>query len=476
MNVMIVFWLILPPVLMFASSFMHGSALARRLLPWTNLLMFIGIVQLFLLPKPVALWDGLLVADRLDTFVLLISSLVGVAVSLALMTLNRRVAILMRDYDRFYRFFGLFWLGLIMAILSSHMGLYWIGLEMATLSTVYMIRTNSTELARRQAWNYMIVGTIAISLVLFGIILIYASAKGALGEAAMRFDVLAAHAPQIGQPLLFELGLAMVMLGLMIKLGFFPMNLWLPNIERAAFYPVAALFSGILEGAVMLGFFRFVEVAQGLGDTHLQWIVVAFVLLTLLVVAALIFHVKDLMRLFALSGIEHMALIALFWVSGAKFAALLHLAAHTFLKPGLFLAAGVLEQQGRYRFRGALTGFCDGRGRLFAWLVTLMMLALIGLPPSPLFFSELYGFGALTTQATPQAPGLLLVALAALGLLAVIFYKFVELWQRMRFENAPVEAPKRVYANELAAQLLFAAATLALLWPGSLAWLREVVA
>ncbi len=476
MTSLIIFWLVLPPLLMFAASFMHASSAARRFLPWTNLLMFIGIVQLFMLPKPVALWDGLLVADRLNTFVLLISSLVGLAVSLALLTLNRRVTILMKDYDRFYRFFGLFWLGLIVAILSSHMGLFWIGLEMATLSTVYMIRTNSSEPARREAWNYMIVGTIAISLVLFGIILIYASAKGALGEAAMRFDVLAAHAQQIGQPLLFELGLGMVMLGLMIKLGFFPMNLWLPNIERAAFYPVAALFSGILEGAVMLGFFRFVEVAQALGDTHLSWIIITFVLLTLLVVSALIFHVKDLMRLFALSGIEHMALIALFWVSGAKFAALLHLAAHTFLKPGVFLAAGVLEQQGRYRFRGALTGFEDGRGKLFALLVTLMMLALIGLPPSPMFFSELYGFGGLIAQASPQAPGLLLVALAALALLAVIFYKFVEIWQRMRFQAAPVEGAKRVYVNELAALLLFAAATLVLLWPGSFAWLREVVA
>ena len=476
MTDMILLWLALPPVLMIAASFMHHSSAARRFLPWTNLLMFIGIVQLFLLDKPVVLWNGLLVADRLNTFVLLISSLVGLAVWLAGLSLNRRVAILMKEYDRFYRFFGLFWLGLMVAILSSHMGLFWIGLELATLSTVYMIRTSSTEPARREAWNYMIVGTIAISLVLFGIILIYASAKDALGEDAMQFAVLMAHAQQIDQPLLFVLGLGMVMLGLMIKLGFFPMNLWLPNIERAAFYPIAALFSGILEGAVMLGFFRFVEIAQAVGDTHLQWIVITFVLLTLLVVAALMYHVKDLMRLFALSGIEHMALIALFWVSGAKFAAVLHLAAHTFLKPALFLATGVLEQQGRYRFRGALTGFFDARGKVFVLLVTLMMLALIGLPPSPMFFSELYGFGGLIAQASPQAPALLLVAALALALIAIIFYKFVEIWQRMRFLDAPVDAPKQVYANELAALLLFAAATLALLWPSSFIWLKEVVA
>ncbi len=40
-------------------------------------------------------------------------------------------------------------------------------------------------------------------------------------------------------------------------MGFFPMNLWLADIERASFYPVAALFSGILESAIIIGFLDF---------------------------------------------------------------------------------------------------------------------------------------------------------------------------------------------------------------------------
>ena len=302
---------------------------------------------------------------------LLVSSIVGIGVTLALLTLERHVKVSLRAYRRFYRFFALFWIGLIFSILSNRMGIYWIGLELATLSTVYMIKTNATPAAHKEAWNYMIVGAIAISLVLFGIILIYASAKPILGEDAMRFDLLLAHAHEIPSPFLFEIGFAITTVGMFVKMGFFPMNLWLANIERASFYPVAALFSGILESAIIVGFFRFSKVAMAVNGDHLFIFVFVYTILTIFIVSFLIFRAKDFMRLFSLSGIEHMALIALFWVSGAPFAALLHFGAHAFLKPALFLSTGVLESSGRYKIAGAFRGYSGKKGALFWFLVSL---------------------------------------------------------------------------------------------------------
>ena len=460
---MTLLWLFLPAALMFAASFFHRAMWVRRLLPAGNLLVFVGVVQLFVHPKPFALWDGLLVVDWLNSALLLISSVVGVAVTLALAALPRRVRILQREIDRFYRFFALFWAGLILAMLANHMGLFWIGLELATLSTVYMIRTRDAIAARRAAWNYMIVGTVAISLVLFGIILIYASAKPVLGDAAMRFDLLAGSMQAIPAPLLFELGFAITLFGLLIKMGFVPTLLWLPNIERAAHYPVAALFAGILETAVMLGFFRFSDLALAVNAAHTQWLVGVLALTTLAAVAALMWRAKDLMRLFALSGIEHMALVAFFWVAGGKFAALLHLAAHTFMKPALFLATGVLEQQGAYRLQGALAGFTTLSGRLFVIVTGALMLGLIALPPSPMFFSELAGLAALFHGLPPLKATLL--ALALLLPLGIVFYRFVDVWQQMRHGDPRTEVPKRIETPELAASLLLAVSTALLLTP-----------
>jgi hydrogenase-4 component F len=57
------------------------------------------------------------------------------------------------DYKKFYRFYGIFWLGVIISILANNMGVYWIGLEFATLSTVYMIKILPTKEANTKLGN-----------------------------------------------------------------------------------------------------------------------------------------------------------------------------------------------------------------------------------------------------------------------------------------------------------------------------------
>jgi hydrogenase-4 component F len=466
--------LIVPALIMFIVSFFKDKK-AKLFLPVSSFFILLPIIKLFMLPKPYNIWANYLVADKLDTYILLVSSLVGIGVTLSLLTLDKHVKITNNAYSRFYRFFAIFWIGLIFSILSNHMGIYWIGLELATLSTVYMIKTNYTASAHKEAWNYMIVGAIAISLVLFGIILMYASAKPILGEDAMRFDLLLSHAKDISSPFLFEMGFAIATVGMFVKMGFFPMNLWLANIERASFYPVAALFSGILESAVIVGFFRFSKIAMEINYAHLYGFVFVYTLLTIFIVAFLIFRAKDFMRLFSLSGIEHMALIALFWVSGGTFAALLHFGAHAFLKPALFLSTGVLESNGKYRIAGALRGYKGYRGKLFWIMVSLFLLGIISLPPSPMFFSEIYGFGAMIDIAKKSNHMLAMIGaiFILLILLSVIFYRFVAIYQSMKYEGA--EEQKDVYDSELLALLLFVICLVLLLLPSSFAYLRSIV-
>ena len=470
---MIFLYLITPALIMFFISFSHHVYL-RRILPLTNMMVLIPIIYLFSLGKPYAIIGEYLVATTLNSYILLISSIVAIGVTLALITLNRHVKIDERSYIKFYRFFALFWIGLILSILSNNMGIYWIGLEMATLSTVYMIKTNKSKQASKEAWNYMIVGAIAISLILFGIILIYASAKPILGEEAMNFALLKEHIHEIQNPFLFELGFVIVSVGMFIKMGFFPMNLWLANIERASFYPVGALFSGILESAILIGFFQFSTIAMQIDKQATFSFVFIYIFLTIFLVSFLIFRSKDFMRLFSLSGVEHMALIILFWVSGGYFPALLHFGAHAFLKPALFLSTGVLESQGRYKIAGALKGYHGFVGKTFWFIVGFFILAIVSLPPSPMFFSEIYGFGAMITLAK-ERDSLLWMILAItilLLLLSIIFYKFIEIYQSMKYEGEEVE--KVVYKSELLAFLIFAVATVGLLMPQTITYIKAI--
>ncbi len=462
--------LFLPPVAILLLSFFDVSKM-KRFLPIVSATIFIPIGALFLSKQHP--YYSLVFIDNIAKYVLLISSIVSIGVTLALESLQRHVQINLKEYKRFYRFFALFWIGMIISITANSMGLFWVGLELATLSTVYMIKTNKSAFAHQEAWNYMIVGTIAIALILFGIILIYAASKPVLGDKAMLFSELLSHIHTIQNHYLFEIGFAFVAVGSFIKMGFFPMNLWLANIERAAYYPVAALFSGLLESAIMVGFFRFSLLAKKLNQSHLIGFTYIYALLTLFVVAFLIYRAKDFMRLFSLSGIEHMVLIAVFWVSGGYFAALLHFGAHAFLKPALFISTGVLESQGKYHIAGALKGYKGVKGRLFWILVGFFMLAIVALPPSPLFFSEIFGFGAMVELAKQSNHLLLMFGAIAfmLLLLGIIFYKFIEVYQSMKYEGE--EKPKKVYTSEVSALVLFAIALLVLL--ASFDYLKHII-
>jgi hydrogenase-4 component F len=466
------FSFLLAPLLIFVASFFDIKRV-KFIMPVLALFMSIPLYLSFG-KGDISYYGDLFILDNLARYILSTSVVVGVAITLAMMSLDKHVQISEKAYKNFYRFFALFWIGLTVSIISNSMGIYWIGLETATLSTVYMIKTNSTAFAHKEAWNYMIVGAIAISLILFGIILIYASAKPYLGEDAIKFSALLTNVNAIKHGYLFELGFAFVAVGSFIKMGFFPMNLWLANIERASFYPVAALFSGILESAIMIGFFRFSLIAKEINYSHLIGFSVLYSLLTLFVVSFLLYRVKDFMRLFSLSGIEHMAIISIFWVSGAHFAALLHFGAHAFLKPALFISTGVLESGGKYHIAGALRGYATKKGRVFAFTVGALMLSIISLPPSPMFFSELYGFGGMIELAKTSHHLLLMIGAVALLLLflSIIFYKFIEVYQSMKYEGIEVE--KKVYLSEMISIVILAISSLVLLMPQVFTFLRNI--
>ncbi len=454
----------IPSLLLVALSFFKIN---RTLMAAVSSLIIVPAIYIFMHPFV----NEYFLVDKLNSFVLLISSIVGVGVSLSMISLPDRLNLNEEAIKRFYRFFGIFWFGLIISILANNMGIFWIGLEFATLSTVYMIKVKDSLTAHKEAWKYLTVGAIAISLVLFGIILMYASAKDVLGEDAMNFYALANNAGKINN-FLFEIGFTISVTGFFIKMGFSPMNLWLADIERASIYPVAALFSGILESAIMLGFFRLSKIEMLVNSSHLITFSYIYAIFTLFVVSFLIYRTKDFVTTFALSGIEHMVLITIFWVSGGYFAALLHLAAHAFLKPALFLSSSMLEQNRRYSFKGALKGY---RNKLVPLLIGLLLLGIISIPPSPMFFSEIFGFKAMLDVA--QNSDYFLVMIFAIFiimlLLSIIFYKFITIYQEALYDGE--DEPKKVYKSEIAMLLLFTISLLALILPQVFDYIEGII-
>jgi hydrogenase-4 component F len=454
-------FIFLPPILIFVFSFFRINKITMSIIASSILLPVLYIFFHHFV-------NNYFYVDNLNAFILLISSVVAVGISIFMISISKRVGLTQKQTKRFYRFFGIFLIGILIAILSNNMGLYWIGLEFATLSTVYMIKVSNTHNANTEAWKYLVVGAIAISLILFGIILMYSAAKPILGEEAMNFFALNKSAKLLNG-FLFEIGFAVAITGMFIKMGFFPMNLWLADIERASIYSVGALFSGILESAIILGFFRLSLVEMQINYPHLITFVYVYGLITLFMVSFLIYRAKDYVRLFALSGIEHMSLIVLFWVSGGYFAALLHFASHAFLKPALFLSSSMLESNKKYYFKGTLKSLKFG-----GFLIGLLMLGIISLPPSPMFFSEIYGFKAMIDVSRDSSHFYLMIfgVFLVLMFLSVVFYKFVQVYQDGLSEEG---CQNKTYKTEILGLFIFIFALIALLLPQSLEFMQGII-
>jgi len=454
----------IPPILIFIFSYFKINRIVMSVIASSVI-----IPAIYILYNPFV--SEYLMTDKLSSFILLISSIVGIGVSLSMISAPKRLNLDEKKVKRFYRFFGVFWLGVTISILSNNMGLYWVGLEFATLSTVYMIKVSPQKNANKEAWKYLIVGAIAISLILFGIILMYSSAKHNLGDYAMNFSALQNHSNEIDK-FLFEIGFLISAVGMFIKMGFFPMNLWLSDIERASIYPLGALFSGILESAIMIGFFRLSLIEMNVNYSHLIGFSYTYGIITLFMVSFLLYKAKDYLRLFSLSGIEHMTLIAIFWVSGGYFAALLHFAAHALFKPALFLSGGILEQTKKYNFKGTLNGFDN---KFIPLMISLLLLGVISLPPSPMFFSEIFGFKAMIDVAKDSNYFFLMIGavFVILLLLSLIFYKFVSVYQDALYSQE--KQTKVVYKSEILMLVIFIIGLGLLLLPQSFEFIEGIM-
>jgi hydrogenase-4 component F len=124
--------------------------------------------------------------------------------------------------------------------------------------------------------------------------------------------------------------------------------------------------------------------------------------------------------------------------------------------------------------QGALKGYKGKKGAVFWVLVSLFFLAVISLPPSPMFFSELYGFGSMINLAkkSDYLLGMLGAIFILLVLLSVIFYKFIEIYQDMKYKGQ--ENKKVIYSSELISLAIFAICLVVLLTPSVMNYLKGI--
>ncbi len=263
--------------------------------------------------------------------------------------------------------------------------------------------------------------TFGLAVALLGILILFAGLAPHGGDlATLDWRSIAAHAHGLShRTALFALVLLLV--GLAAKIGWAPVHNWLPDAHSEAPPPVSALLSAALLPTVMLIAWRVVLSLESAATGQLGYdLMLTFGLASLAFAIPFLWRPMPWKRLLAYSSLEHMGILALgigFHSPLATIGVLVHLAGHALAKSLGFYTAIPLLRHEPATADGPPRGLVRLSGPVAAG-VGVSLGTLSGLPPSPLFLSELLilAGGLAAHQLAIVAVAAVLMALGFLGL------------------------------------------------------------
>ncbi len=225
-----------------------------------------------------------------------------------------------------------------MVYLSNHIAVIWIFVEITTLGASILIYHHRNIRALEGVWKYVFICAISITFIYIGILFLSLSLKQA-GIDDLSFDALYANADKLN-PFWLKLAFIFIFTGFTAKLGLVPMYTAGIDAKDKAPAPAGAIMSSVLMNVGFVGIYRMYAL---MAHTPLrEWansIILIAALLSIFVATVYMTRIKNIKRMFAYSGIEHMGIVMLGLAAGGVgvYAAILHLILHTFIKPSLLL-------------------------------------------------------------------------------------------------------------------------------------------
>jgi hydrogenase-4 component F len=386
----------------------------RRMIEVVNLAAFtillglaVGLVAHVLHSGPVSMWDGFFYADALSALVVFLSAFVSLVCSVYAVGYFRheessgvlkeaeaggRLAVdKLREY---YSLMPLLVFAMMLVALANNLGILWVAIEGTTLASVFLVMFYGRDTSLEAAWKYAIIGGVGLSMALFGTILTYYSAYGALGTdalAGLNWSVLAGNAAQFDKPTM-RLAFILILLGYGTKAGMAPMHTWKPEAYSEAPIPGAAMLAtGVLNCALYALVRFYILSSKCLGSQFGSHLLILFGLLSIGVAVPFILVQKNFRRLLAYSSIDHSGIMVLALGFGGPLGILgmlLHMTFHSVTKPLLFFCAGNVQQHlNTDLFRKAKGGLIYSMPLTGAAFL-MVTLAVTGSPPFSFFQSE----------------------------------------------------------------------------------------
>ncbi|ABL77595.1 proton-conducting transporter transmembrane domain-containing protein [Thermofilum pendens] len=359
------------------------------------------------------------IVDSLTSLMLVVISFVSLMVSLYspkyLAYEVERGVVAREKVVLFYVLLNAFIFTMILVVTTNNIAIMWVALEATTIATAHLVATYRTAEAIEASWKYIILCSTGIAFGLYGVVTLYYTAYLAGIPAPLLWTSLVDHAKMLeAHSTMVKIAFTLALVGFGTKAGLAPFHTWLPDTYSEAPPYVSALLASILEGCAIYTLVRFysVSVLAGVG-AFAQTVLLVVGIASLFISSLHMLAVTDVNRLFALSSVEHMGIIACALGFGGylgALAAVFHVVNHALVKSALFLSSGLVTLSYGTRKIEGIRGMMRSYPALGA-LVLAGAYAIIGGPPFGTFQSELLAIMAGVKSGNPFALVLFLAAI-----------------------------------------------------------------
>ncbi len=322
-------------------------------------------------------------------------------------------------------------LGLNLMAISTNLLMLFIAIETVSLTAYCLVLFKNDKRSKESGIKYLIYGLFITGFMLYGASLLYIT-KGSLDYQVLVNNI------QGDQGILFLIGSFFFLTGAFFKLSLAPFHIWAPDVYEGSPIPVVAYLSVApkLGGLIALSVFTCLVInVELIAGWSWKEILAILSILTMIIGNFSALFQSNIKRLLAYSSIAHAGFLLIGFVAFNDFgiqSLLFYSLIYLLMNFSAFILVDILTKKVNSELIKDFAGL-GLKMPLIGVLFVVVVLALIGLPPTAGFSAKLFVFTALWDTAQKEANeifyylfiiGLFNVVIALFYYIKIPFYLF----------------------------------------------------
>ena len=341
-------------------------------------------------------------------------------------------------------------LGMFVMMSSGHFLMFFLGLEMASVPMACLVGLDKyRHYSAEAAAKFILTATFSSGVMLYGISMLYAA------TGTLYFDDFAIRLAQVvhEQPTALTIvGLVFFASGLGFKISLVPFHFWTADTYQGAPTTVTGYLSVISKGAAAFTLCTILMKVFPAMTAHWEMWLCIVIVLSITVANLYAIRQTELKRFMAFSSISQAGYIMLAVVGNSSYgvaALTYYVLVYVVANLAVFTVIGAVEEANRGRTdMDAYNGFYQNNPK-FAFLMTIALFSLAGIPPFAGMFSKFFVFMAAAQEGSFAAYFVVFIALIN-TVVSLYYYLLIVKAMYIKAEDNPLPTFKSTVSTRIA--------------------------